>query len=238
MTTATYTLNCEMRRRARQSRGISNSAIYQMVKQTLATRHSGGGVLVDVGCGAGQLSGFISDTCDSYIGVDAIRYAEFPDDSAFHFADLNLELPLENDSADAVAAVETIEHLENPRAFMRELVRIAKPGGTIIATTPNQLSLLSLFTLFTRQRFNAFQDVHYPAHVTALLEIDLRRIASECRLEEIEIVFSQEGRVPFTPWHFPKFLARVFPRQLSDNILLVGRKAGGTAGCRPAGRIQ
>ena len=36
-------------------------------------------------------------------------------------------------SADIVAALETIEHLESPRAFCRELTRILKPGGWLVA---------------------------------------------------------------------------------------------------------
>lgn len=226
MTMASYAIPFEMETRARLSRGISNAAIYQMVSRTVDRRHAGGGFLLDVGCGAGQLSSFVGGRFDDYIGIDAIRYSEFPEDAEFHFADLNsAALPLPDCRADVVAAVETIEHLENPRAFFRELVRIAKPGACVIVTTPNQLSLLSLLTLVFKRQFNAFQDVHYPAHVTALLETDLRRIAAECGLEEIEIVFTHEGRVPFTPWHYPKFLARSFPRQMSDNVLLVGRKA-------------
>ena len=44
-------------------------------------------------------------------------------------------------------------------------------------TTPNQLSLLSKMTLLFRGQFNAFQEGPglYPAHRTALLEIDLLR---------------------------------------------------------------
>jgi 2-polyprenyl-3-methyl-5-hydroxy-6-metoxy-1,4-benzoquinol methylase len=48
-----------------------------------------------------------------------------------------------DDYADVVASVETIEHLENPRAFMRQLARVVKPGGVVIVSTPNQLSLLT-----------------------------------------------------------------------------------------------
>ena len=67
--------------------------------------------------------------------------------------------------ADAVVAVETIEHVENPRAFVRELTRLARPGGLVVVTTPNQLSLLSLLTLVTKGQFNAFEEAPglYPA---------------------------------------------------------------------------
>jgi 2-polyprenyl-3-methyl-5-hydroxy-6-metoxy-1,4-benzoquinol methylase len=130
-------------------------------------------------------------------------------------------------AADVVVSVETIEHLENPRAFIRELVRLVKPGGWILITTPNQLSLLSLLTLLFKKRFSAFQDIHYPAHLTALLEIDLLRIGSECGLGELNIAYSHQGRLVLTPWHYPAFLARLFPQALSDNLMLIGRKLDG-----------
>ena len=210
--------------RARQSQGMSNTAIYRMVAEALAERKIGGS-LVDVGCGAGNLLSFVHHLCADYIGVDAVRYEEFPADAKFHQADLESgHVPLPDATADVVVAVETIEHLENPRALMRELTRLAKPGGWIAVTTPNQLSLLSLLTLIAKRRFSAFQDVHYPAHMTALLEVDLRRMAAECRLAEVAISYSHEGRLVLTPWHYPTRLARLFPQALSDNVLLIGRK--------------
>lgn len=65
--------------------------------------------------------------------------------------------------ADAVAAVETIEHLENPRRFVRLPVRLLRPGGWLFVTTPNQRSLLSLASLVVKGEFAHFQGVHYPA---------------------------------------------------------------------------
>jgi 2-polyprenyl-3-methyl-5-hydroxy-6-metoxy-1,4-benzoquinol methylase len=160
------------------------------------------------------------------IGVDAVRYGGLPDDVEFQPADLDaVPLPLAAASADVVTAVETIEHLENPRAFCRELHRIVRPGGWIVITTPNQLSALSLATLVVKQRFSAFQDGAYPAHRTALLEVDLRRIAAECGLEDVEVRYTGSGRVPLTAAHYPARLSRIFPRALSDNVLLIGRRS-------------
>jgi 2-polyprenyl-3-methyl-5-hydroxy-6-metoxy-1,4-benzoquinol methylase len=126
-----------------------------------------------------------------------------------------------------VTAVETIEHLENPWAFGRALARIVKPGGWIAITTPNQLSLLSLLTLVTRRRFSAFQDSHYPAHRTALLESDLERMAAAAGLEDLEVTYTHHGRVPLTAIHYPEALARMFPRALSDNLMLIARRPRG-----------
>lgn len=211
--------------RARQSLGISHAAIYRMVAGVLKRRKKGGGVLIDVGCGWGQLRPYLGELFDSYIGLDAVRYHDYPADAEFHLVDLDRgRVPLPDAFADVVAAVETIEHLENPRSFVRELVRLTKPGGLVIVTTPNQLSLLSLLTLIVKKRFAAFQDVHYPAHLTALLEVDLKRIAAECGLSDVQITYSMQGRLVLTPWHYPRFFSRLFPRALSDNFLLAGVK--------------
>lgn len=211
--------------RARLSLGRSDAAIYEMVSRALRERRIEGGTLLDVGCGAGELWSFVNQRFEHYVGVDVVRYAGFPQSASFQQVNLETgraELP--DDYADVVAAVETIEHLENPRAFMRELVRLAKPGGLILVTTPNQLSLLSLLSLLVKHHFQAFGAADYPAHLTALLEIDLRRIATECGLMDIEFEYSLRGRLVLTSRHYPSFLSRLSPRRLSDNLLMVGRK--------------
>jgi SAM-dependent methyltransferase len=221
--------------RARQSLGSSHDAIYRLVDRALADRGIAGGRLVDVGCGSAGLWRVLAPRFDSYYGLDAVRYQGFPDDAEFRQIDLDnlgdlhrAPWPVAPCEADVVTAVETIEHLENPWAFLRALVGLARPGGWVVVTTPNQLSVLSVATLIVKRRFSAFQDVHFPAHRTALLEIDLRRAAGECGLESVEVLYSHAGRAPFTPWHYPGSLARRFPRALSDNLLIIGKKHVGS----------
>jgi SAM-dependent methyltransferase len=163
---------------------------------------------------------------EAYVGVDVVRYPGFPLDSWASFVEVDLNqpsYPLGPGEADAVLAVEVIEHLENPRAFVRELVRLVRPGGCIVITTPNQLSLLSKLTLLTKNQFNAFQEAPglYPTHITALLETDLRHIAQECGLVDIDVSFTNEGRVPFSSRRWPSWLGG---RRFSDNILLTGKR--------------
>lgn len=214
--------------RARRSGGISAGPIYRTVIAAMAARHSGRGVLLDVGCGTGALWLHAEHLFDRYVGADVLRHEGLPAELEFCPVDLDAQsLPLPDGCADAVAAVETIEHLENPRAFVRELMRLTRPGGLVLVTTPNQLSLLSKLTLLFKNQFNAFQDGCYPAHLTALLETDLRRIAAEAGLVDAAIVYTGRGRLPGAPWHYPALLSRIAPRALSDNILLVARKPGG-----------
>ena len=214
--------------RARQSLGSSHDAIYRLVERALAERGIAGRRLLDVGCGSAGLWRLLAPRFATYCGLDAVRYQGFPVDAEFCQIDLDSlgrsTWPIAPGEADVVTAVETIEHLENPWAFIRALVDLARPGGWVVVTTPNQLSVLSMATLIVKRRFSAFQDVHYPAHRTALLEIDLRRAAKESGLESVDVLYSHAGRAPFTPWHYPVALARRFPRALSDNVLIIGKK--------------
>jgi 2-polyprenyl-3-methyl-5-hydroxy-6-metoxy-1,4-benzoquinol methylase len=211
--------------RARQSLGASSDAIHRMVADAVG-RHDVTGIrVIDVGCGHGALRGVLQNRFAAYRGLDAVRYSGLPDDVEFTCVDLDRETwPVEPGTADLVVAVETIEHLENPWAFVRRLAALAAPGGWVIVTTPNQLSALSLITLALKRRFSAFQDAHYPAHRTALLESDLRRIVDAAGLEAVEVAYSLRGRMPLSGWHYPAVAARRWPRALSDNVMIVARK--------------
>jgi SAM-dependent methyltransferase len=210
--------------RARLSAGTSGDPIYRAVATALKGR-AAGGTLLDVGCGTGALAGHVSVLFERYVGADAVRYDGFPAEAEFHPIDLDGgRVPVADGFADVVAAVEVIEHLENPRQFARELTRLVKPGGWVVVTTPNQLSLLSKLTLGLFNEFNAFRAGSYPAHLTALLEVDLRRIAGECGWADVAVGYTAAGRMPGVAWHWPRWLSRLAPRALSDNVLVVARK--------------
>lgn len=217
---------------ARLSLGASHDAIYRLVASALATRNIAGRRFVDIGCGSGRLHRFVDDRFEEYVGVDAVRYDDFPDEVAFHQLDLDSEAPLPAGvaGADVVAAVETIEHLENPRALVRQLVRLARPGGWIVLTTPNQRSALSLLTLCVKGQYSAFQDAEYPAHITALLDSDLRRIGAELGLTDAAVEYTGHGRIPGTAWHYPRALTSLMPRALSDNLLYLARTPSDVSG--------
>jgi hypothetical protein len=106
------------------------------------------------------------------------------------------------------------------------MMRIVTPGGWLVITTPNQISWLSKLSLLMKNQFVAFQAMPglYPAHITALLPEDMVRIAREQDLTEVEILFSERGRMPLSSAHYPRFLSRIFSQGLSDNVFLFGRK--------------
>jgi 2-polyprenyl-3-methyl-5-hydroxy-6-metoxy-1,4-benzoquinol methylase len=210
--------------RGLKSHGESDAPIYRAAAKMLQARRARG-IVVDVGCGIGRFLEYAGEVASDYIGVDVVRHPGLSPDAEFHRADLDYEpIPLPDDSADIVVALETIEHLESPRSFCRELARVLKPGGWLVLSTPNQLSLLSLLCLIVRGRFVAFQDAYYPVHRTALLPIDLVRLMDESGLSDAELGYSCVGRIPLTGAHYPETLSQMFPQALSDNVLVAARK--------------
>src|SRR5258708_21678316 len=76
--------------------------------------------------------------------------------------DRSLEEIAEHGPFAAICALEVIEHLENPRQFLRRLLDIAHSQGTLIVlSTPNPLDTFSCITMFTRGIFNWFSAEHY-----------------------------------------------------------------------------
>ncbi len=116
--------------RAALSEGRSDDVIHRLVAAVVDEQARGARTLIDVGCGTGGLSRALAGLVESYVGCDVVRYPGFPEGASFVQADLNrAPFPVPDASADIVACVETIEHLENPRMLARELVRMVRPGG-------------------------------------------------------------------------------------------------------------
>jgi SAM-dependent methyltransferase len=57
------------------------------------------------------------------------------------YADFEAPLAFDTGSFDAVLVIEVVEHLESPWGFLREAIRVLKPGGSLVFTSPNVVTL-------------------------------------------------------------------------------------------------
>ena len=155
--------------------------------------------LADIGCGRGELSALLGQRSQDVMMMDSYRPPTLPPGASFVQADLNGNWPIESGSIDMAFAVEVIEHVENPRHFMREFARILKPGGFGYVSTPNNHSLLSKLTMLLKGEHRFFQGLSYPGHITPLLECDCQRILAERKLRLIRFFYSNEDTLPLVP---------------------------------------
>ncbi len=108
-----------------------------------------GDVVLDLACGMGYGTAILTagSAAARVIGVDnsesAIAYANAcfaPDysDVEFHCADAAELAFLPDQSVDLAVVMETLEHLRQPRDFLREIHRVLRPAGRIIVSVPNE----------------------------------------------------------------------------------------------------
>ena len=114
-----------------------------LARYEFAARYASGEVVVDCACGDGTCARFLSPMAAQIYGfdlsVDAVEAARRKDipNASFAVADAG-GLPLDADAAGLYVSLETIEHLEDAEAFLAEAVRILRPDGCLICSTPDR----------------------------------------------------------------------------------------------------
>ncbi|MGB0671494.1 MAG: class I SAM-dependent methyltransferase, partial [Rhodospirillales bacterium] len=129
--------------------------------RTLAQRHfPQEASVLDLGCGSGALSLRLADAGFRMSCADAVGEAfRLRDEMPFTAVDLNRDFaPIIGGIFPAITAVEIIEHLENPRHFLRQCRALLQPGGCLILTTPNIDNLRSVLSFVKTGCFKYFDD--------------------------------------------------------------------------------
>ncbi len=106
--------------------------------------------VLDIGCGlaygtslmaehASEITGFDYD--ESTINENKNRYKEINNLNFIHGA--VPPLPLADKSYDVITAFQFIEHIHPRKEFIKESLRVLKPGGVLLITTPNNKKSLA-----------------------------------------------------------------------------------------------
>lgn len=166
---------------------------------------------LDVGCGDGRTAGrWLNSHTRRYTGVDissrAVEMARSIGLDAICIEDAAI-LPFSDSSFDVVVCLEVLEHLFDPQLAAREIARVLRAGGILLATVPNVSHWKSRVDLAVRARWNPRGDqlsVAQPwrdPHIRFFTPSSLSRMLLESGFDTVTI----EGRQGSIAVNFRRF---------------------------------
>jgi SAM-dependent methyltransferase len=126
---------------------------YGKYADTLRPDRPGARVL-DVGCGVGQVVARLTEAGFEAYGVDVsepsiARARQFSGRCQLYDG---RNLPFRDQHFASVGALNVLEHVDEPEAFLRELVRVAALGGKVVVSSPNFFRVLGLRDYHVKMR--------------------------------------------------------------------------------------
>ena len=173
-----------------------------------------GGRLLDVGAGFGYLLDAAADTYPECWAVErspdavaALRGKGTVREGTF------AEVELPESYFDVVSLQDCLEHFRDPRAALRRVGEVLRPGGCVVLVTPNTESWLA------RLQRRSWVSLKFPEHVVLFQSETLHRVLREAGLElETKQSAGQYARLDFVVSRvfsgFPR-MARRMQRLLS-----------------------
>jgi SAM-dependent methyltransferase len=151
------------------------------------------GPVLDVASGSGALLARLRDL--GYAGLHAIEL----DREKFRLPDINPRpLDLNKDFAPAfgdqrfnlITAIEIIEHLDDPRHFLRQLRQLLADDGHLILSTPNIANWVGRVKFLLRGEIRYFDEPQYDFnhHITPISHTQMRLLLREVGYDLIDHV--------------------------------------------------
>lgn len=133
--------------------GVGDEDFLPDVTRHLAAYHAclpliAGKVALDGGCGEGYGANWLAGSARLVLGVDRSRealregLARRRGNVSFVCSELT-RLSFADAAFDVMCSLQVLEHFRNPQPFLREAVRILRPTGVLVLSTPNRLTSFS-----------------------------------------------------------------------------------------------
>jgi len=112
--------------------------------QTLFPDSLRGKNILDVGCGVGSLLDMLKNVSHSQIGIEPCNpYLESLSKRGYEvYSNLFEAINNNNGNIDYAFSIQVIEHVDNPKEFLKEIKRLIRPGGKLLISTPNRDDIL------------------------------------------------------------------------------------------------
>jgi SAM-dependent methyltransferase len=153
------------------------------------------GRVLDVGCGVGQVVARLQEAGFEAHGVDVsqpnIERAQKISERCRLYDGKTLPYP--DGHFASAGALNVLEHVEQPEAFIRELVRVVAPGGKVVLSSPNFFRVFGFRDYHPRMRgvWNKWRNWRRVRHKLA----DMRSKPDHVCFDHMVPIVKQ----PFTP---------------------------------------
>lgn len=185
-------------REARTYRGrqvCADTDLHERIAAAVAAHVAPPARVLDLGCGDGALALRLADAGYEVTGVDLAEESPLGDEPGVAYQRVDLtDAGARTAFAEAHAAefdlvllIEVIEHVRDPWAAVETCARLARPGGTLIVSTPNITSFFSRFRFLTGGRFHQFEegDLSY-GHINPMHPRKVELVLADCGLQLVE----------------------------------------------------
>lgn len=116
-----------------------NSELSELLSKYVDLHTSKGRKVLDIGCGTGSFSAFLQEKGIDAYGIDVdTKLVQIAFTKNILVSDVHT-LPFKDETFDAVVAFDVIEHLQNQKTAIQNMLSKTKPGGKIILLTNNRL---------------------------------------------------------------------------------------------------
>jgi SAM-dependent methyltransferase len=150
------------------------------------------GRVLDVGAGEAPWRDLMNEV--DYVAVDVDRADAFgmrrkPEVTYYD----GTRLPFDDESFDHVLCTEVLEHVPSPESLLGDIMRVLKPGGSLVLTVPWSARLHHLphdYTRFTRYRLKGMlEPMGWSSVVIEERGSDIAVIANKLLVMNIRLIF-------------------------------------------------